>query len=134
MIAKHFQFRAFFKNGKKQSTTTYHTCTTEEDSNDQFYEQVELAYVACPSHDLKLVMGDANAKFDRETVHQPTIGKHSVYESTNENGLRLCRKQASGDQKYVLHAQTSPPSNLALPRCTHLQPDRSLLDRRKTLF
>jgi hypothetical protein len=41
---------------------------------------------------------------------------------------------ANGNQKYVLHAQTSPPSKLALPRWTHLQPDRSLLDRRKTLI
>jgi hypothetical protein len=73
MIAKHFQ----------------HTCTTEKEAKNQFYKQVERANVACLSHDLKLVMGDANAKVGRKTVHQPTIGKHSVHESTNENGLRL---------------------------------------------
>jgi hypothetical protein len=38
---------------------------------------------------VKLVMGDANAQVGRETVHQPTIDKHSLHESTNENGLRL---------------------------------------------
>jgi hypothetical protein len=37
----------------------------------------------------EFVVGDANAKVRRETVHQPTIGKHSLHESTNENGLRL---------------------------------------------
>jgi hypothetical protein len=35
--------------------------------------------------------------------------KHSLHESTNENGLRLATlPQANGDQKYVLHAQTNP--------------------------
>jgi hypothetical protein len=34
-------------------------------------------------------MGNANVKIGRETVHQPTIGKHSLHESTNENSLRL---------------------------------------------
>jgi hypothetical protein len=41
---------------------------------------------ACPSHD---VMVDANAKVGWETMHRPTIDKHSLHESTNENGLRL---------------------------------------------
>jgi exonuclease III len=65
------------------------TNDSEEEAKDQFYEQLERAYAACPSHDVKLVMGDANAKVDRETVHQPTIGKHRLHESTHENGLRL---------------------------------------------
>jgi hypothetical protein len=60
-----------------------------EEAKDQFYEQLEWAYAACPSHDVKLVMGDTNAKVGWETVHQPTIGKHSLHESTNKNGLRL---------------------------------------------
>jgi hypothetical protein len=37
---------------------------------------------------VKLVMGDANAKVGREILHQPEIGKHSLHESTNENGLK----------------------------------------------
>jgi hypothetical protein len=58
--------------------------------------------------------------------------------STNENGLRLvdfaAGRQMAIKLNYVLHTQTNPPRNLALPRWTHLQPDRSLLNRRKTLF
>jgi hypothetical protein len=62
---------------------------SENEAKGQFYDQLDRAYAACSSHDVKLVMGDANAKVGRETVHQPTIGKHSLHESTNENGLRL---------------------------------------------
>jgi hypothetical protein len=66
------------------------TNDSEEEAKDQFYEQLVRAYAACSSHDVKLVMGDANVKVGRETVHQPPIGKHSLHKSTNENGLRLC--------------------------------------------
>jgi hypothetical protein len=63
------------------------TNDSEEEAKDQFYEQLVQAYAACPSHDVKLVMGDANAKVGQ--VHQSTIGKHSLHESINENTLRL---------------------------------------------
>jgi hypothetical protein len=59
------------------------TNNSEEKAKDQFYEQLERAYAACPSQEVKLVMGDLNAKVSRETVHQPTIGKHSLHDSTN---------------------------------------------------
>jgi hypothetical protein len=59
------------------------TNDSEEEAKDQFYEQLERANTGCLSHDVKLDVGDANAKVGRETVHQPTIGKHSMHESTN---------------------------------------------------
>jgi hypothetical protein len=31
------------------------------EANDQFYEKLERAHAACPSHDVKLMMGDAFA-------------------------------------------------------------------------
>jgi hypothetical protein len=53
------------------------------------------------------VMGDANAKVGRETVHQPMIGKHSLHESTNENGLWLVDFAAGRrmviKSKYFIH-------------------------------
>jgi hypothetical protein len=52
-------------------------------------------------------MGDANAKVGLETVHQPTIGKHSLHESTNENGLRLvdfaAGRQMAIKSTYFMH-------------------------------
>jgi hypothetical protein len=70
-------------------------------------------------------------EFGSEIVHQPTIGRYSLHDSTNENDLRLIGFAAgstNGDQEYVLHVQTNPPRNLALSRRPHPQPDRALLD------
>jgi hypothetical protein len=54
-------------------------------------------------------MGDANAKVARETVHQPTIGKHSLHDSTNENCLRLvdfaASRQMAMKSTYFMHKQ-----------------------------
>jgi hypothetical protein len=49
------------------SLITMHAPTndSEEEAKDQFYEQLERAYAACPSHDVKLVMGAANVKVGR---------------------------------------------------------------------
>jgi hypothetical protein len=80
---------------------------SEEEAKDHFYEQLERAYAAWPSHDVKLVMRDANAKVGRETVHQTTIGKHSLHESTNEHELRLVDFAAGGQMAikstYFMH-------------------------------
>jgi hypothetical protein len=73
----------------------------------QFYEQPKRTYAACPCHDVKVVMEDANAKVERETAHQPTIGKHSLHESTFENGLRLvdfaAGRQMTIKSTYFMH-------------------------------
>jgi hypothetical protein len=83
------------------------TNDSEEEAKDQFYEQLERAYAACLSHDVKLLMGEVNAKVGRETIHQPTIGKHILHESTNENGFRLvdfaAGRQMAINNTYFMH-------------------------------
>jgi hypothetical protein len=58
--------------------TIMHAPTTdsEEEAQDQFYEQLERAYSACPKNDVNLMMGYANAKVVREIVYR-------------KNGLRM---------------------------------------------
>jgi hypothetical protein len=99
----------------------------EEEAKDQFYEQLERGYATCPSHDVNLMMGDANAKVGRETVHQPTIGKHSLHKSANENSLRLVDFAAG--RQIVIKSTYHMHKRIHLPRWTHFQPDRSLLDQ-----
>jgi hypothetical protein len=78
------------------------TNDSEEEAKDAFYEQL-----TCPKNDVKLVMGDANAKVGKKTVHQPTIGRHIPHKSTNENGLRLidfaAGRQMAIKSTYFMH-------------------------------
>jgi hypothetical protein len=84
------------------------TNESEEETKDQFYEQLERACaVGQVAYAVKLVMEDANAKVGRETLHQPTTGKHNLHESANENGLRLvdfsAGRQMAIKSTYLMH-------------------------------
>jgi hypothetical protein len=56
-----------------------------------------------------MVMVDAKAKVGRDTVHQSTIGKHSLHERTNGKGLRLVdfttSRQMAIKSTYFIHKQ-----------------------------
>ena len=60
-----------------------------DEVKDEFYDKLERIYDECPKHDVKVVIGDANAQVGREEFFRPVIGRHSLHSSTNENGLRL---------------------------------------------
>lgn len=68
-----------------------HSPTEEADdtNKDAFYAALEQTYDAAPGHDSKVLMGDFNAKIGKETIYRPTIGKESLHDVTNDNGLRL---------------------------------------------
>lgn len=58
-------------------------------SKDQFYDELETAFGAIPAYDVKLVIGDFNAKLGREEAWRPHLGRESLHEECNENGTRL---------------------------------------------
>jgi endonuclease/exonuclease/phosphatase family metal-dependent hydrolase len=60
---------------------------TEE--KDDFYEDLERLYMKAPKHDIKVLMGDFNAKVGKETGLTPNIGKYNLHEETNNNGWRM---------------------------------------------
>ena len=41
------------------------------------------------SHEIKIVLGDLNAKVGKEEIYQELIGKHNMHLYTNNNGQRL---------------------------------------------
>jgi exonuclease III len=69
------------------------TDVSEEEGKDEFYDVLEKTYEESPSHDVKIVIGDINAQ--AEEPYQPTNGKYSLHELTNDNGHRLIQMAAS---------------------------------------
>lgn len=68
---------------------------TEDSKKDEFYGKLERMYDAAPRHDVKIILGDMNAKVGREEVFRNIIGRDSLHNECNENGMRLVDFAAS---------------------------------------
>lgn len=60
-----------------------------QEESDDFYERLYFTLNALPQYRIKIVLGDLNAKVDKDAVFRPIIGSHSLHEATNDNGLRF---------------------------------------------
>ena len=56
--------------------------------SNNFYEEIERLFDKLPMYNMKILLGDFNAK-GRENILQPTIGTESVHPECNDNGSRL---------------------------------------------
>lgn len=71
---------------------------TEEKSDEEkesFYDLLSRTYDKCPKHDIKIVIGDMNAQIGKEEIYRPVIGKHSLHDTSNDNGTKLIDFSAS---------------------------------------
>jgi hypothetical protein len=79
-------------------------------------------------------MGDAKAKYGQETVHQPTISKHSLHESTNGNGLKLvdfaAGRQMGIKSTYFMHKRIHLQTWHTSDEHTFNQIDHCLIDKK----
>ena len=58
-----------------------------DDSKDSFYEELEQVFDHFPKCHTKVLLGDFNAKVERENTFKPTIGNESLYKDSNDNGV-----------------------------------------------
>jgi hypothetical protein len=58
----------------------------EEIEKEAFFQKVEEVYDACPSNDIKMLLGDLSANVGREEIYQGLIGRHSMHLNTNNKG------------------------------------------------
>ena len=93
----------------------------DDDVKDTFYANLEDIYDRCPSHDVKIVLGDFNGKIGRESFFSPTIGQFSLHHTTNNNGKRLI-DFAMGRNMVV---SSTKFQHLNIHKATWLSPDRN---------
>jgi hypothetical protein len=65
------------------------TETKEDDIKDSFYSEMERVLNAIPTSDVKVIMGDFNAQIGREDCFRSVAGRHSLHDSSNDNGCRV---------------------------------------------
>ena len=84
---------------------------------------------------MKILLGDFNAKVGRENIFKPTIGKESLHQDSNDNGVRLVNFATS--KNLVVKSTMFPHRNIHKYTCTspngntHNQIDHVLIDRRR---
>jgi exonuclease III len=73
------------------SVINVHAPTEDKDEaeKDEFYNQLERSYDSAPSNDIKMIIGDLNAKLGKEEIYKGTIGKQSLHTDSNDTGQRI---------------------------------------------
>jgi endonuclease/exonuclease/phosphatase family metal-dependent hydrolase len=105
-----------------------------DESIDIFYQELEQVFDHFPKYNTKILLGDFNAKMERENIFKATIGKEILHQDSNDNGVRLVDFATSKNlvvkstmfPHRSIHKYTwTPPEGK-----THNQIDHILIDRR----
>ena len=60
-----------------------------EELKDSFYEELEEVFDHFPKYNMKILLGDFNAKVGTEDIFKPIIGQESLHQDNNDNGVRI---------------------------------------------
>ena len=64
-----------------------HRQDTKDEIVVKFYETLQSVCDELPKHDAVITLGDFNAKLGKEQIYRDTIGRHSLHETTSNNGF-----------------------------------------------
>jgi hypothetical protein len=62
-----------------------------DDSKDSFLELQQVFFYHFPKYQMKILLGDFNAKFERENIFNLTIGYECLLQVSNDNGVRIVK-------------------------------------------
>jgi hypothetical protein len=110
----------------------------DDDIKDRFYKELEQAFDQFCRYNMKILIGDFNAKVGREGVREdifkPIIGNESLHEASNDKGVRVVNFGTS--KNLIVKSTTFPHCNIhkhtwtSSDGITHNQIDHALIDKR----
>jgi hypothetical protein len=59
------------------------------DSKNSFDKGLEQVFEYFPKNQTKALLGDFNAKVERENIFKPKIWNYSLHQDNNDNGVRI---------------------------------------------
>jgi hypothetical protein len=62
---------------------------TSDDIKESFYEELGCVFSQFLRYNMKILLGDFNAKVGKEDIFKPIIGNGSSHEISNDNGVRV---------------------------------------------
>jgi hypothetical protein len=102
-----------------------------DEEKDSFFEELGRIFDQFPRYDMKIILGDFNAKVGTENICKPMVGNESLHEISNARGVRAVNFATSKilvvkstmfpHRKIHKYTWTSPEGNT--------QPDLSCFDR-----
>jgi endonuclease/exonuclease/phosphatase family metal-dependent hydrolase len=104
------------------------------DMKDSFYEELEQVFDKFPKYNMKILLGDFNAKVRKEDIFKP-IRNESLHASSNDNGVRVVNFATS--KNLTVKSTMFPHRNIhkvtwtSPDARTHNQIDHILIGRRR---
>jgi len=66
-----------------------HSKDKSDDSKDRFNEEKGQIFDHFPKYHMKILSGNFNGELGREDIFKPRIGNDSIYQDSNDNGVRI---------------------------------------------
>jgi hypothetical protein len=83
-----------------------------DELKDSFYEKLEQVFHNFSKYHMKILLGDFHAKVGRENIFKPTIGKESLHQVSNDNGVRIVN---FATLKNLVKSTMFPHRNISTP-------------------
>jgi hypothetical protein len=92
-----------------------------DDVKDSFCEEVGRVFDQFPMYDIKILLGNFNAKVVKEDIFKPTTGNENSYKISNDNGIRVInfvtsKTQLSKAPCFLIAAFVNTPGPLLMER------------------